>query len=268
MKRALALAPLALLLTAAGDPLPPHEAIEHVVKQGETLGGIANRAKVPRVLIAEANGLQPPYAVRVGQRLKIPRTRHHTVIRGETGFTIAYTYGVAWRDIAVANGVDRGAALKPGQKLLIPTIITPATAATSAANAAAAAITDANRFAWPVQGQVRRGFAPRGAANHHDGLDIRAASGTAVRATDAGKVLFAGVEPRQFGNLVVIDHGDGWHSAYGFLSRITVAKDEQVAKGERIGLVGNTGQAKGFELHFELRRENGPVNPIGPLPAQ
>ena len=78
---------------------PQLEAV-HVVVPGETLGGVANRAHVPRVLIIEANGLKEPYALREGQRLRLPRTRHHTVAKGETGFDIAYHYGVPFSAIA------------------------------------------------------------------------------------------------------------------------------------------------------------------------
>jgi murein DD-endopeptidase MepM/ murein hydrolase activator NlpD len=272
MRRAALLPALALLLIAAGEPpsssqLPPDRETEHVVQAGETLSGIANRAKVPRVLIIEANRLKAPYLVRTGQKLTIPRTRSHTVKRGESGFTVAYTYAVPWHAIAIANNLDPDAPLRAGQKLLIPTIIDqPSEAASMPAAAASEADSSVSRFAWPVAGPVRRGFVSRDEANHHDGLDITAREGTAVRVAAAGKVLFAGTEPNQFGNLVVVDHGNGWASAYGFLSRITVAKDEEVRAGERIGLVGHTGRAKGSELHFELRRNNEPVDPAPQLP--
>jgi murein DD-endopeptidase MepM/ murein hydrolase activator NlpD len=266
MKRA-ALGLAALLLVAArSEPvLPPEQESEHVVAAGETLGGIAARAKVPRVLIIEANRLQAPYAVRAGQRLSIPRTRRHTVARGETGFTVAYNYAVPWRDIAVANGLDPEAALRPGQTLLIPTVIAPRPSATATA---AATPEPAGMFAWPLAGPVRRGFAARNLKDYHDGLDIRAAAGTAVRATAAGKVVFAGTEPAQYGQMVVVEHADGWHSAYAFLSRLTVKVGDQVGQGERVGLVGSTGLAKGNELHFELRRNNRPLDPAGRLPRR
>lgn len=254
---------LALLLAAgsAATAAPPEEETEHVVEPGETLMGIANRARVPRVLIAEANRLKPPYALRAGQKLMIPRTRRHTVKRGETGFTIAYNYAVPWTAIATANGQNADAPIRPGQVLLIPTVIgSPARAEPEAAAAP--------RFAWPLSGPIRRGFSARGGSDYHDGLDIRAAAGTAVRAVEAGKVIFAGDEPRQFGKLVVVDHGDGWHSAYAFLSRITVKDGDDVRKGERVGLVGSTGLAKGEELHFEIRRDNRPVDPLPRLPER
>ncbi len=262
--RLLLLPLLALALIAAGETPPPGEEDVHIVQPGETLGGIANREDVPRVLIIEANRLTPPFVLRAGQKLKIPRTRHHTVAKGDTRFTIAYLYAVPWQAIAVANGLEAGAALKPGQKLLIPTVIAPP-AEIAAAPSASPAPAERARFAWPLSGSVRRGYTARGKANYHDGLDIPAAEGTAVRASAAGKVLFAGNEPRQFGKLVVVDHGDGWRSAYAFLSRITVKEGDDVRAGERVGLVGHTGMARGSELHFELRKSDRPVDPVPQL---
>jgi murein DD-endopeptidase MepM/ murein hydrolase activator NlpD len=92
--------------------------------------------------------------------------------------------------------------------------------------------------------------------------------GTTVRASAAGKVEFAGEEPNQFGNLVVIGHGNGWHTAYAFLSRIAVREGQDVRQGQRIGSSGHTGLAQGSELHFELRRGRQPVDPIPQLPAR
>ena len=263
---------LAPLLLAAGEPiLPPDQETEHVVKPNETLSGIAQRAGVPRILIIEANHLTAPYALRAGQKLTIPRTRHHTVGAGDTRFTISYLYGVPWQDIAVANGIEPTAAIKSGQQLLIPSVIAapPAATATTAASQPAAAAAAETRFVWPLAGNVRRGFTPRGrSTNYHDGIDIPVRDGTAVRASAAGKVLFAGQEPRQFGKLVVIDHGGGVQSAYAFLSRITVKEGDEVRQNERVGLSGHSGQARGSELHFEIRRNNRPVDLMEQLPRR
>lgn len=278
-RRAALLAPLALMLMAAQEPPSPDRETEHLVTPGETLGGVANRAKVSRVLIIEANRLAPPYTLRAGQKLVIPRTRQHTVIRGETGFTIAYSYGVPWRDIATANALDPATALKPGQKLLIPTLVTakPPVAKPAAQPAPQPAnilppappAAEAPRFSWPLAAStVRRGFIARNKSNYHDGIDLPIAEGTAVRAALAGKVIFAGSEPRQFGNLVVVEHPGGWQSAYAFLSKITVVEGDEVKQGERVGLSGRTGQARGPELHFELRRDNRAVDPLEHLPER
>ncbi len=270
MKRLAILPALALLVAASDPPAAADQESEHIVQAGETLGGIAARASVPRILIAEANGIRPPYAVHTGQRLLIPRTRHHTVVAGDTGFGIAIDYGVPWSAIAVANGMKPDAAVKQGQRLLIPTVIAPpasaARASPVAATSASASSAGSARFAWPLRGVVRRGFIARTAAGSHDGVDIIAEAGTPVRAIAAGRVKFARNEAHQFGNMVVIDHGNGWHSAYAFLSNITVKKGDNVGQGERIGLVGHTGLAKGEELHFELRQHNHPVDPEELLP--
>ncbi len=242
----------------------------YVVAPSDTLSSIAARAKVPRILIAEANGLAPPYNVRVGQKLMLPRTKHHTVKAGDTGFSVALDYGVPWEQIAIANGLEPSARLIAGKVLLIPTLIDPpAPAAGTKAPPAAQAITPpAVKFAWPVSGPVRRGFTSRSAKDHHDGIDITAAQGTAVRAVAAGSVIFAQAEPEQFGKLVVVDHGGGWHSAYGSLDRITVKTGDKVTKGERVGLVGNTSVTRKTELHFELRKDGKPVDPVGELPKR
>ena len=260
------------VIPARGDTASataPEEETVHLVTPGETLGGIAQRAKVARILIAEANGLEPPYVVKVGQKLQIPRTRRHTVQTGDTGFAISYKYAVPWDQIATANGLDPDAPVKPGQNLLIPTLLNPQKGAvpqpaTPAAATPATPAASKSRFLWPVSGPIRRDFSS--GANYHDGLDITAAKGTMVRAAAAGTVKFAGKEKEQFGNLVVIDHGDGWFTAYGFLSRITVKDGARVAAGELIGLVGDTGLAKGDELHFEVRRDGKPVDPLDELP--
>lgn len=279
MKR-LILPALALLLVAAAPPKAPEAApeteTEHTVAAGETLHGIANRAGVSREAIIAANGLQAPFTVRTGQLLQIPRTQRHRVVAGDTPFLLAWKYGVTWQDIAIANSLKPDATLRRGQQLLIPSVIVPPRERSSARLApppppsrlgTRPATTEAARFAWPLSGTLRRGYSSA-SRSEHPGLDIVARSGTAVRAAAAGKVIFAGVEPQQYGNMVIVDHGGGWHSAYAFLSRLTVREGDTVKATERVGLVGHTGQATRDELHFELRRNNRPVDPIPQLPAR
>ncbi|MBV1917510.1 MAG: LysM peptidoglycan-binding domain-containing M23 family metallopeptidase [Sphingomonadaceae bacterium] len=268
-------------IAARQAPLPSLAAANsHVVRPGETLGSIALRAEIPRILIAEANSLAPPFTIRVGQKLVLPRTRRHAVKPGDTGFGIAYQYGVPWENIAIANGLDPKAAVLSGKTLLIPTLIEPSkvpqatalpstgpTTGPTTAPAAAPVAVASTRFAWPVSGSVRRKFTPRGSGSYHDGLDIVAPRETAVRAAAAGTVIFARKESKQFGNLVVVDHGGGWHSVYGSLGRITVKKGHKVTKGERVGLVGDTSVTGKTELHFELRKDGTPIDPARELPA-
>jgi len=279
-------------LPAKATDADPASETEHRVKAGETLGGIAARAEVPRILIIEANGLKPPYGVRTDQVLVIPRRREHVTKPGETGFAIAMDYGVPWTAIAAANNLDAKARVRAGQKLVIPTMakIAPAAAADVAKapdkdedeGDSAAATTSGLRFAWPAPGKVRRGFAPRrkglgssevarggkAAASPHDGIDIVGAKGDPVRAAAPGLVWYAGKEPNLYGNVVIIDHGQGWFSAYAKLSKVTVAKGESVRGGERVGLIGDTGSTPTTELHFEIRRKTVPIDPLKLLPER
>lgn len=267
---ALSAAPLLAEEKAASDP---KSETEHVVKAGETLGGIANRAEVPRVLIIEANGLKEPYALRAGQKLVIPRRRTHLVKDGETGFSIALDYGVPWSAIAAANGLKTDAVVKPGQKLAIPTVTskaaapTPAPSPSPSASAAALADTPAPKFAWPLTGKIRRPFLLGGAKDGpHEGIDLLSPEGTAARASAAGKVIFAGQGPEEYGLTVILFHGGRWTTTYSFLSRITVKEGDPVKAGERIGLVGETGMATEPQLHFEVRKNRVPLDPAKLLP--
>lgn len=269
MKRML-LPALALLLVAAS----PETETEHTVAAGETLHGIANRAKVSREAIIAANGLKEPYVVKSGQVLQIPRTQRHRVVAGDTPFLLAWRYGVTWHDIAVANNLDDDAVLRRGQQLLIPSVIVPARERSNVAvpqpsrpAPRASSPAEASRFAWPLSGTIRRGYSSA-SRTEHPGLDIVAKAGTAVRAVAEGRVIFAGTEPQQYGQMVIVDHGGGWHSAYAFLARVTVKEGDRVKATERVGLVGKTGQATRDELHFELRRDNRPVDPLPLLPER
>ena len=260
-----ALAAMPILAKDAPKPDLKSEAM-HVVQAGETLGGIATRAEVPRVLIIEANRLKAPYAVKAGQKLVIPRRRSHTVKAGETTFDIAMDEGVPWEQIAAASGIKPGAKIKPGQKLVIPTLAGNGEmiAAPSISTEPTKALPDtiAPAFGWPLQGKVRRGFsAPSGTNPGHEGIDVLADAGTAVRASAAGKVIFAGQGPDEYGLTVIIYHSGRWTTTYSYLSKLTVKEGDKVKAGERIGLVGQTGLASEPQLHFEIRRNKLALDP-------
>lgn len=254
--RLFALALLAPLLIAAGDPSTE---TEHIVGDGETLGGIANRAGVPLIAIAEANGLVQPYEVQQGQKLRIPRQRVHVVKGGDTGLGIANRYAVPLADIAVANGLEPPYDLRKGQRLIIPAVMDAAMPI--------APTPTTPYFRYPHDGKILLGYSMRPDGGGHDGIDFAANVGDMVRASASGTVIFAGAEPKRFGRMVVIDHGNGWHSVYGHLARVTVAQGEVVKGGERIGIAGDAGAATRVELHFEIRHNEAPVNPAAKLPA-
>ncbi len=117
----------------------------------------------------------------------------------------------------------------------------------------------------PVSGVISSAFGWRadpltGADKLHQGVDIAAPAGSPVQAAAAGRVVFSGLVDG-YGNLVEIDHGGGWVTRYGHNSANLVAAGEQVAAGQKIALVGQTGRATGDHLHFEVRRDGKAVSP-------
>ena len=113
---------------------------------------------------------------------------------------------------------------------------------------------------WPVDGVVVSGFGMRW-GRMHEGIDITASSGTPIRAAASGTVIHAGWLGG-YGNLVVIDHGNGLATAYAHASAILVSLGQQVAQGETVALVGSTGNSSGPHLHFEVRVNGVAVDPL------
>jgi murein DD-endopeptidase MepM/ murein hydrolase activator NlpD len=117
---------------------------------------------------------------------------------------------------------------------------------------------------WPVNGPITSPFGPRW-GGFHPGIDIGVPTGTPIHAAATGTVIYCGWESG-YGNLVVIDHHNGIATAYAHQSRIGVTCNQDVSQGEVIGYVGCTGFCTGPHLHFEVRVNGTPVDPIGYLP--
>jgi murein DD-endopeptidase MepM/ murein hydrolase activator NlpD len=118
-------------------------------------------------------------------------------------------------------------------------------------------------FIWPTSGTLTSGFGWRW-GRMHEGIDIAAPTGTPISAAASGTVIHAGWMGG-YGNLVVIDHGNGLATAYGHQSSIAVASGTYVSQGQTIGYVGSTGHSTGPHLHFEVRVNGSPVDPLGYL---
>jgi murein DD-endopeptidase MepM/ murein hydrolase activator NlpD len=122
------------------------------------------------------------------------------------------------------------------------------------------------RFIWPVNGAVASGFGPRvhpifGGTRVHTGLDLSASSGTPIKAAGDGVVVMAGGNGG-YGNWTMVDHGGGLATGYAHQSRIAVSVGQRVSTGQVIGYVGSTGASTGPHLHWEVRVNGNPVNPM------
>lgn len=122
------------------------------------------------------------------------------------------------------------------------------------------------KFDWPVdEARMTRGFLLGGRKSHW-GIDIANKRGTPILAAERGIVVYTGKGFRGYGNLIVVEHNDEWATLYSHLHKITISEGAIVERGQQIGTMGRTGRASGVHLHFEIRHNRQPVNPLQYLP--
>jgi len=253
------------------------------VRKGDTLYSLSKKYEVPlKGLIAE-NHLSAPYTLKVGQRLKLPKPKIHTVAKGDTLYSISKKHNVDIAELIQLNGLDEPYAINVGQKLDLPSTKGSVQVASNVSTASNKnSVTDKNiskattsnnvstsrksKFIWPVNGSVVSNFGVVGKGRRNDGINIKAATGTNVKAADQGVVAYAGNELKGFGNLVLIKHSDGYITAYAHNDRLYVKKGQTVLRGEKIATVGSTGSVNTPQLHFEVRAGKKAVNPRAYLP--
>ena len=124
--------------------------------------------------------------------------------------------------------------------------------------------TGTGTFAWPV---TTRWLSGTGYTALHLGVDLAAAMGQPVFAADSGVVTFAGWSNWGYGNMVMLDHGNGWTTLYSHFSQWNVSCGQSVNKGQIVGLAGSTGNSTGPHLHFEMNYQGSRPNPFSYLPS-
>ena len=199
-----------------------------------------------------------------------PRSIVHVVARGETLYRISKRYGSSVESIMSANGISDVHSVPVGARLLVPAggggaaPRRPVDAKTYASRDPRGRSAGAARFAWPVHGVVISEYGLRRGA-HHDGLDIKAPAGTIVRAAEAGRVIHADASLSGYGKLVILKHAGRLSSVYAHNRRMLVRVGQFVEKGDAIAEIGQTGNASVPHLHFEIRSDGSPRDPLGYL---
>jgi lipoprotein NlpD len=195
--------------------------------------------------------------------------RTHVLRPGENLYRLSLHYGVSIEAIQRANRVADPTALSVGQRLRIPNARSetpPETLAkVSFVPSSVRRAAQDLELAWPVRGRLSSKFGRRG-RGRHDGIDIPAKKGTPVRAAQAGKVIHSGTGLGDYGKVVILKHEGRYSTVYAHNNRNRVRKGQFVEKGDVIGEVGSTGNASGTHVHFEVRRDREPVDPLLYLP--
>ena len=205
----------------------------YVVKSGDTLFGIARAHNMSVAELVRLNDLIDPNRLWTGQVLRL-------------------SDGVA--PVAVSGAADTPAA--PREPVAKP-VQTSEPKAPARANDATVV-----SWGWPAQGRIIQGFNA-----NTKGIDIEGKQGDPVNAAAGGKVMYIGNGVRGLGNLVLLDHGNGFMTAYAHNQKLLVSAGQQVKKGDKIALLGMS-DAASPRLHFEIRRGGEPVNPLSYLPQR
>jgi lipoprotein NlpD len=265
------------------------------VKKGDTLYSIGLEFGYDYKDIAQNNNLQPPYVIRIGQQLKLPKANEITSPAGESGTVItalkteppattkslsepplfsepkAVKEPYSEQAMVIAKSaesapkpVKRTAIEKPAEKPIENTNPeVPKTESPDVKAAAPASSDEAIEWAWPVNGKVVASFNEAASAK---GIDIGGSAGQAVHASAPGKVVYSGSGLRGYGKLIIIKHNKTYLSAYAHNSQILVKEGQEISKGQKIAEMGNTDTDR-VKLHFEIRRLGKPVDPIKYLPG-
>lgn len=219
----------------------------HVVSAGETLFSIAWRYRIDFKRLAATNGINPPYTIYPGQRLRLSGPPTSTASKQ-----------------TVTSGSNRSKTASTSSS---------STAKSGTNKSSSTASTDfsidrkrfPNRWQWPLQGRVIRSFTTSGV--EHKGIDIQGKIGEPVHAANSGKVVYAGSGLVGYGKLLIVRHDDVYLSAYGHNSKLLVKEGDLVTVGDKIALLGETGTSSP-RLHFEVRRNGQPLNPLRVLPKR
>ena len=258
---------LAWLVSACGNH------VYHRVKQGDTLYSIGWQYGYDYRQVAEWNNIRPPYAIHDGQWLRVAPSRDGAPV-SELSSPSAPTPGPAPvvearanrgvglpQKPSVSSSAVTTAAIPVAPEIKVIPLVSPPV--NPVAIAPQFRTFDPQKWLWPTQGAVLSTFS--GDAPGKKGLDIGGRFGQPVLAAAPGRVVYGGSGLVGYGNLVIIKHDDNYLTAYAHNNKLHVQEGDQVAAGQRIADMGKSG-AERVMLHFEMRFQGKPVDPLRYLP--
>lgn len=217
---------------------------KYVVASGDTLTRVASRTGASVAAIRRLNGMTTDN-IRIGQTLLIP---------GVAGNPTAENLAAA-KTTDPVNTSSASAQTAPKASGAISTIDASSTAK-------APSDTGVASLRWPAKGRIVSAFGSNSGGKANDGIDISLPEGTSIKSAENGVVIYAGDGLKEFGKTVLIRHGNGLVTVYGNLQTINVKQGATVNRGQSLGLSGMSGNARQPQLHFEVRKDTSPVNPL------
>jgi murein DD-endopeptidase MepM/ murein hydrolase activator NlpD len=193
---------------------------------------------------------------------------YHVVERHQTLYRICKTYQVDLPKVASLNGITDRHKIETGQRIFIPgakkvlhvEIYLEDVVEESEGKEREKPGESRMGFSWPLEGRLTDSF-EENEAKRHQGIDISCPRGTPIKAAGSGKVVYSGNTVRGYGNMIILRHSEEWVTVYAHNDVNLVEEGMWVERGQRIARVGQTGRASGPHLHFEVRKNNQPVNP-------
>ncbi len=188
---------------------------------------------------------------------------------GDSLYSVAWRFGLDYQKIAKWNHLKRPYAIQPGQVIRLRQHAASAPAKPPAAAVSVSVAAPAKALAkspaklpgtwqWPAQGKLTGKYAPATGSN---GIQITGAEGSAIQATAAGQVVYAGEGLRGYGKLIIVKHSPRFLSAYAHNRDILVKEGQAIKSGQQIARMGSSG-AQTTMLHFEIREDGKPVDPL------
>ena len=273
------------LVTGCGHRMSNWDPDDYTVRSGDTLYSIAWRYEIDPTEMARWNSLNSPYVIRPGDRLHTKasdsnnptassspiRKKNKSLVyveKGDTLYSLAKENEMpAWK-LASINDLKKPYVIYPGQGLRLKAS-SPRTATTTSKPKTKKTWSPADSrravsWQWPVKGRVLSKFNKR--KNDAKGINIAGKEGYAVKAAAPGKVVYSGNGLISYGNLIIIKHSRSYLSAYAHNRKLLVKEGQMVKVGQKIAELGKTGTEKP-QLHFEIRKNGKPVNPLLYLPS-
>jgi lipoprotein NlpD len=233
----------------------------YLVQHGDTLYSIAWRHDLSHQLLAAWNGIRgPDFAIYPGQRLRLkpPKTRQGRLVRHPL------------RTELTSSGNEHGAGNKSLQQA--PATVASGKTQTKSLKRVNAAKPELSKkqvklnWTWPTIGKVVQTFSK--SDQNRKGIRIQGNMGQPIKAAEAGRVVYAGGGLVGYGNLVIIKHDQEYLSAYGYNRKLLVKEGDKLAKGDTVAHMGSPNRGGQPLLHFEVRKQGKPINPLPLLPRR